>query len=165
MRSVVIAGLLFVVLATGIHMLFLREMGKDQGREVLVAFGVPMGDTIQMHVGIKVGVLFRDPPRVDAKGRRLLKEWVAEHFFLREKSGERVNMKRLGTSAMIESARAAAAVEFSLEATLKQGAEYTLDFTPDTTEPKRYRYEFTAPSEEEEAWHKKFLPAEEEDGA
>ncbi len=165
MRGVIILAAVIVVVGAVLHTVYLDVLYRDEGPDVLVAFGVPAKETIQMHVGIRSGMLRQDPPRMARKGKKLLREWIGEHFVLRDKSGERVQMGRLGTSAMINESRASSAVEFSLTADLKKGEEYTLDYIRvlSTVKPKRYRYAFTAPSEAEAVWHKRFPPVEEED--
>ena len=163
MKGVIIFSLMFFTGAGLLHTFFLREMWSDQGHDILMAFGAPRGDTIQMNLSITFRMVMTDPPRVDEKKDQsaIMKEWVAEHFQLRDESGEVVRLQRMGMSAMLINHRAARAADSYLGAELKQGQKYVMEYVPRTAEAKRYRFEFMAPLEPEEPWHKKFLPVEE----
>ena len=154
-------GLLFVLLI-GVYVFFMRELYADHGHSILVAFGVPDKESIQMHLSVPILTYRRDPPRLGPKNLPLIKEWVEEHYILRDEAGKRTMLKRIGSSSMVEQSRAASAAEFFLFASLEKGRKYTLDFVPIVRETKRYRYEFTAPHEPDEVFSRVFVPVEDE---
>ena len=150
-------GVLFVLL-TGVYVFLIREMYADHGHSILVAFGIPDQDTIQMHLSVPILTYRRDPPRPGPKDLPLIKEWIEDHYILRNAAGERTKLQRHGSSGLVEQSRASSAAEFFLMATLKKGTSYTLDFIPILGESNRYRYEFTAPHEPEEVFSRIFVP-------
>jgi len=160
MRGIIILAVLLGVLVTGGYTFLQHQMMRDQGRLIPVAFGVVGNGTIEMHVAISDTMTLRDPPQVASRGRILWKEWVEGHFVLRDDSDNRVAMRRLGTSALMMNSNAAGSPKFCLAATLKQGADYTLDYIPKSGASKRYRYAFTAPSEPQDVWRLNFEPVE-----
>ena len=164
MRGIVILAVLLGVLVTGGYTFLHYQMMRDQGRLIPVGFGTAGEDTIEMHLAISDMMTVRDPPQAASRGRVLWKEWVEGHFVLRDDSGNRVAMRRLGTSALMMDSNAAGAPKFCLAATLKQGANYTLDYIPKSVGSNRYRYAFTAPSEPQEVWRARFKLVEDEQG-
>jgi len=160
MRGIIILLVLMGVLVTGGYTFLQHQMMRDQGRLIPVAFGVVGNDTIEMHVAISDMMTLRDPPKVATRGRILWKEWIEAHFVLRDDSGNRMAMRRLGTSALMMDNNAAGSQKFCLTATLKQGANYTLDYIPKSGGSSRYRHTFTAPSEPKDVWRLRFEPLE-----
>ena len=104
----------------------------------------------------------RDAPRLGPGDRPLISQWVDDHYILRDESGERIRLKRHGSSSLIAKSRAAISSEFFLITTLKQGKNYALDFIPHVSEPNQYRHAFTAPSDEQDPWHMHFELFEED---
>ena len=162
MRGTFIFLGLFGVVIIGGYTFLQHQMVRDRGRLIAVAFGVPAGDTIQMHVAVSDMMTLRDPPQTTPKGVILWKDWVSEHWVLRDDSGERLDLRRLGMSALMMDSNAAGSPKFCMTATLKQGADYTFDFIPITAKSERYRYAFTAPSEPQDVWRMNFKPVEDD---
>lgn len=162
MKGIIVGFFLLLIALTGVYVFGLREMYRDHGRDILIAFGVPIDDTIQMHVCVPIGTYMKDPPRLGPNDRLLIREWVEEHYQLCDDSEQRLPLERYGSSGLLEDARAATAAEFFLMVTLKKGQDYTLDFVPKVREPDRYRYEFTAPSEPQDPLLTSFLPVTED---
>jgi len=121
---------------------------RHQGRQFLVAFGIPDKDEIQIHLAVPPMVSERDPPKLTEAWVPLWADWVEDHFQLTHSSGERIGLLQIGGSGLImEKKTQGIEPEFILWAFLKKGEEYAIDFTPILAEPDVYRYEFTAPTE------------------
>ena len=162
MKALAVGFGVVIALAFGLHWFLLREMNKDLGRNVLVAFGIPEEGEIQMHLSVTTGTYMRDPPRLGPHDRPLVLEWIDEHFSLHDDSGTRLRLKRHGSSGLLAKSKATISSEFYLIANLQQGKEYTLDFVPEVRRGDKYRHVFTAPSEGTDPWHLHFEPFEEE---
>jgi len=125
-----------------------REVVRDPGRQLAVAYGVPMGDEIQVHLAVPPRVPMIDARDKDPEKVLTWSEWVDLHFQLRHTDGTQVPLRRMGTSALMLDQRAAGAPEFVVWAEVKKGEDYEFDFMPIMAEAKAYRLEFTAPMDE-----------------
>lgn len=92
-----------------------------------------------------------DPPKEDAQGRESWSDWIESHYELRDTSGKRVGLRRMGTSALMLDERAAGAPDFITWADVKKGANYTWEFKAKLADGKRYRCTFTVPQDEQKA--------------
>ena len=135
---------------------------SDPGIAIAHAFGNPAEDTIELHVAVYMGPR-TEPPRIDPdlSDLQLWQEWLDEHYQLRDDAGTTVEIERIGHSLLMPAHKVGGAPEFFLKAGLRQGTEYTFDFTPRRAEPNRYRYTFIAPAEGEGIKRKTFEPVEE----
>lgn len=154
---VVIGCMLFLCLLAFVGSAFLsREAMRDPGRPLPVVFGVPMGNKIQIHLGVPPTVPLVDPPNRDPDDPLSWPEWVEEHFQLRKKDGSVIPLQRMGTSGLLLGEKAAGAPEFALWAEIEQGQEYEFDFIPIMGETKVYRHVFTAPTEQTKVFRENF---------
>ena len=156
MKGIIVGTVLLGVVAGCVYTFFLGKLFEDRGHQIPVAFGVPDGSTIQMHVAISPSRVRRDAPQIDNKGRVLWREWVEAHFTLSDESGKKQELQRAGMSGLMIDAKATGSPDCYLIATLTQGTEYTFEYTPVVAEPDRYRHVFTAPAEPQEVWHRQF---------
>jgi len=158
MRGVISIAITLAIVAGLAHTLILKKMYADHGHDILIAFGAPSGETIQMHTAVKYRMVMRDPVQQDDQGRFLWNEWIEAHFRLRDESGKRLGLRRSGSSSLVEKSRAAAAADFFLITSLTKGQNYTMDFIPEMDKPQVYRHTFSAPHDAKDVWHEKFLP-------
>lgn len=164
MKSVLVVGVILVGIMVGAQMFLLREINRDHGRDVLVAYdGAFDGNKIVMHLSVPVGVVVKDPMIEDEEGNKMTRqEWVDLHYILYDSNGVRLPLQVGGSSALLSKSRASIAAEFFLFADLERGGEYVFDFVPIIGEANTYRYEFTAPTGSRDSYHAKFLPFEED---
>lgn len=142
--------------ALSIGMLLSREAVRDPGRRIAIAFGASRGDRIQIHLGVSPLVIRADPPDVDRANILTWTEWIEAHYQLHDVSGKPIQLMRMGTSGLLMGQKAAGAPEFAVWAELTAGESYTFDFVPILAKMNRYRYAFTAPTEEEKARRRTF---------
>jgi len=144
------------------NVMFHREVTKDQGQQIAIAFGIPNGDRIQVHLGVAPMVPVRDPLDADKEHPLTEMEWLEKHYQLYDSNGESVQLLRMGTSGLMIGEKAAGVPEFVVWAEVKKGEDYTFDFVPILKEGTTYRWKFTAPMEEKKVGRPTFVLVEEE---
>ena len=131
-----------------------------------MAFGNQYDDTIEMQVMIPGGVIKKDPRELKwVNGVQVLEtwqEWMPKHFNIYDSTGEIVKWRRYSTSGMIPNKDQRGNIEFFLSWRVTPGESYTLDYQPNRHDPKIYRYEFTAPSEDKKLYRPTFNVAQPE---
>ena len=99
-----------------------------------------------------------DPPKL--KGLTLDWEgWISNHFECKDESGTAVFFRKIGFSKSIPS-QVAGIEEFFILGYVKPGAKYVFEYIPILSEPKRYRYVFTAPTGAKEGERVAFMEVE-----
>jgi len=161
MKGIVILIIFLCICAFIGSMLLTREVMRDPGVPLAVAYGMPGDDTIQIHVGVPPLVPVADPLDNNIEDASSWEEWVDLHFQLSDVAGNRIPLTRIGTSGLMLDEKAAGAPEFVLWAEVKKGERYLLDFVPIRAEGKRYRLSFTAPLESKKVGRPAFEPVPE----
>jgi len=154
-----VIGLAFVVVAIGVvaNMFFTRELMRDQGLPLAIAWGATTSETVEMQIGVGPLIPVRDPPEINPNtGNAMWVEWEKAHYQIRDESGGEVPLRRMGTGALFLDSKAAGNPEFILCANLKKSAKYSCDFVPVLAENKRYRYSFNAPRESQKVGRELF---------
>lgn len=115
--------------------------------QIALAFGVPQGNEIELHVVASMGMTAREPPRLDRRtGKVLWQEWVDRHFDLRDPSEVSVPFAFRQSTDVIPLNQILGTAEGYLLAKLRKGVQYTLDYYPRVADLKCYRHTFTAPA-------------------
>jgi len=153
---VILVVLAIVALVVGAWVMN-SQYGGEPPVLVGLAFGNPSTENVEMHVVVGMG--YERPRRDPLTGAQLWDEWFDEHYDLRADSGERVSLRRANNSPFITE-RDAGYPEFFLIAVLRQGVNYTFDFTPRVAEGTPHRFTFTAPSESVPFARRRFEPVE-----
>ena len=124
-------------------------MTGDQGIGITLAYGNIQGDLIEVNAAVDMGITRREGPRIDPNRseQELWEEWLTEHFDLRDDSGARVELKRVGQSLLMDVMKMPGAPDFFLTAKLRTRVQYSFDYIPRRAESARYRYTFVAPAE------------------
>ena len=161
MKMVGVLLALVVVAAFVINMTVLREVTRDQGKSLLMAYSEEGKDKILVHLAVTMGMYRKDPPRFSPTGASLDREWVDAHFQLYDASGNRVPIEKWGSDSLIDQSKAALAPELYLVAILDKGKEYVYEYVPDIRKPEKYRHEFSAPQDGQDPWHGKFVLVDE----
>lgn len=142
----IVALIIFMCLCALLgSMLLTKQVVRDPGRQLSVAFGIPAGEKIQVHLGVPPMVPEADPLDNNEVDPYSWEEWVDLHFRLRDATGNPVQLMRMGTSALMLDDKVAGAPVFVIWAEVKMGESYEFDFVPILAESKRYRYSFAAP--------------------
>ncbi len=137
MKTVVVILVVLLGLAGGGYWLAEYAFTPNAGRLIGYAIG-----NNELHVCITGEMTNLDPPRLSNMIPQW-PEWVHDHFELRDSAGQRIELSRAGTSAVISAADAKLPA-FFITASLKAGTQYTLDYLPVRTEKQRYRLTVTA---------------------
>lgn len=140
MKTVVIAAVILVFIGAAVWWFIMHETMRDQGQWIGTAFGNAADSTIEMHALVDMGMVTRDRPRVDARGEPLWNDWIADHWDLRDASGNAVGFTRIGWSTLIDDDKTIAVPEFYVKYTLQKGGQYTFDFTPSVRVEKKRAY-------------------------
>lgn len=144
MKQMVAVVVVVAVLAVVGYTLLMREAERDDGFLVGFAVGSMNGPTGELHVIISREMTNIGPPRRSPNGTVLWQEWAGDHFDLRGADGQSIRLVRAGTSSIIRDYQSFNP-EFFLTAVVRVGDTYTLDYIPETGQPRRYRYTFTVP--------------------
>jgi hypothetical protein len=163
MKGVIIAAVLIGIVVFFSSMMMTGEITKDQGYMLAIAYGVPVGDKIQFHLGVGPSLINIDPPEIGDKKSISWSEWSDQHFTLRDDAGNKIPLQRMGTSSLMMHDKAAGSPDFILWADLKKNADYSCDYIPVARTGKRYRHSFTCPSEPTKTGRYQFDPAPEEE--
>jgi hypothetical protein len=137
-----------------------HHLSKEEGRPIGIAFGNPNSgqNSVELHVVVSMGMPRIQEPRLGPTGGLQWFEWIDEHFDLRDPSGAKVPMKKMGFSNLIND-RQAMTPEFFIGATLTPGVKYRFDYIPVLGEPLRYRHEFVAPAGKTDFVREDFRPS------
>lgn len=146
MKQLMIALVVFLVLAAAGYWLLEREWSKDRGPQIGYALGNPTAGDVELHVVVSREMSMIEKPRLTQSGAQQWLDWVKEHFDLRDAAGQQIPLARSGTSIVINE-HEAFNPEFYVWARVHAGTTYTLDFIPVAGQPKRYRRTFTAAAE------------------
>ena len=163
MKMVLVLLGLVVAAVFVVNMTLLREVTRDQGKNLLMAYSEEGSDKMLVHLAVSIGMYRKDPPRFSSRGEPLNREWVDDHFQLYDASGKRVPIEKWGSDSLIDKSRASLAPELYLVAILDKGKEYVYEYVPVLSKPEKYRHEFSAPPAGQDPWHGKFLLIEEEE--
>ena len=146
MKGLVVLFVLALVAIIG-YFQFMKSMDSDSQVLVSSAFGNSDKGTCEIHVVVQPLTVKTDPPRADlSTGFVYWDEWLDAHYNLTEDGGKRVKFERAQWSPVISDKEAGGAPEFYLKGKVKQGANYTFEFTPLKDGPRKYRRTFTAPN-------------------
>jgi len=119
---------------------------SDSGEQIAFACGNPNGDTQEIQIVVPIAFPHREGPKRSEHGVLLWDEWIADHWIVTAKSGDRVELKRQGAGNLCPDAKVGTPDCF-LVGQVKTGESYTFDFVPSLAEGKRYRREFTVAPE------------------
>jgi hypothetical protein len=145
-QMLVTAAVILVACTVGYYWLH-HYWSQDQGHLIGVALGNPRDGKVELHVVVSRGMVRAQAPPVAGRGGAILwDQWTRDHFDLRDSAGKAVEMTRMGHSTLISDQKACNP-EFFLQAWLRAGERYTLDYVPVSTDPQRYRHPFTVPPE------------------
>ncbi len=152
----VIVGLVIVAAVGGAFYYFFAAVNADPGFAIPLAIGAPVAGEVELNVAVSMLMPRREGPKLGNAGL-LWDEWVADHFDLRDESGNKIPLIRSNFSQLIPDRKAGGTPEFFLTTKLKPGQRYTFDYIPFVPAP-RYRYAFTAPIAPKEAVWEDFKP-------
>jgi hypothetical protein len=110
---------------------------------IAIAFGTPPTGLYEMHVGVDIGMVRMEGPKLGKKGGQLWDEWVTDHFKLVDAGGQTVKLSRANNSRLMPSNKIAGTFEFFLTAPVREGSAYTLTYQPRLDEKLKYRQKFT----------------------
>ena len=144
----------------GLSVLYtIKVMNEDTGRLVGFAFGGASGSTIDMHIVVPLAAPMIDGPPLGVDMEPDWPQWIADHYDVRDASGNAVSFRRnINSTAIRESEVKGGLPDSYLIGELQQGTSYTFTYTPIVGEPEKYKYEFVAPSAKEPFSRKNFDP-------
>ncbi|MGD8450533.1 MAG: hypothetical protein PVJ57_01835 [Phycisphaerae bacterium] len=151
MKPRAIIGLV-IVAACGLGAWYVYSQTKsDPGFAIGLAMGNPESGDIELHVVVAMAMTMQDKltsvTLADGTvSRQTWPEWIAEHFVLRDDSGQKIELRKEGWSNLIKE-RQALNPEFYLVGKLKSDVRYTFDYIPSRDSSVRHRYAFVAPAE------------------
>ncbi len=151
MKGLVVLGLIGVV-GIGVTFWLMKECTSDQGISITLACGNPNDGTVAMHAAMDMGIMRREGLRQapDVSEDVLWREWLDEHFQLRDAAGESVHIERVGQSLLINVNKMPGAPDFFLTARLRSGETYSFDYKPWRAKATKYRHTFVAPADKTE---------------
>ena len=155
-------GFIAVVAFVG-SMALSREVVRDQGRLLPIAFGVSRDGAMQMHLGVPALVPVADPPELNARRTPQWNQWIKEHFQLRDELGTGLRLRKKGTSGLMVGGTAAGDPPFVVWAELTKGGKYTCDYVPIVGDGRRYRYSFVVPREPGKVKRRRFRAMSDEE--
>lgn len=145
----VVGLVVFFAICGGIWFWGAREISKDPGIPVFLAFGKAKDGTMDLIWVVDMAMPRREGPKIDAKGNQLWDLWVPDHFKVYDESGTHLELERAGGSQLFNETKIPGAPEFYLRAKVQAGKKYTFDYVPQVTEAKIYRHTFVAPGEQQ----------------
>jgi hypothetical protein len=133
--------------ACGLGLWFLRHVAsKSAGFAVGYALGNPHEDNVELHVVVSISMIRYEGPRLSGSGATLWDDWIAEHFAVRDASGQKVTLQKVGWSDLITE-RQANNPEFYLVGKLRARGTYTFDYIPFRDSTLRFRHTLTVLSQ------------------
>lgn len=144
MRGIV--GLFIVIVIGAVALVYLQaRMSRDPGPIVLVAFGEPNDGQMEVNICIPIVMRKAEVPPDGGMPRKLdPTKWAQRHWELRSASGDTSEMSSIGSSLLVSDTKAGGAPDFWIKTSAKLGEAYTLIYTPDIDEGKRFKFEFEA---------------------
>lgn len=149
MKQALIGAAVILAVGFGTYAWLRHEWTKDRGHQVGWAIGKMNKDRGELHVIVTREMTIIEGPRGMLGGAPQWQDWVKDHFELKDAAGQRVQMNRAGTSTVINE-REAFNPEFYVNAGVRIGTTYTIDYIPVVGQPKRYRHTFTVAPEGKE---------------
>lgn len=116
---------------------------KPQGEYIAVGFGEPIEPGVPIELAVTMIMPKLDPPKIRAVVQ--WEEWIDSHFTCTSENGEKVAFRRVHFSQSIPG-HVAGTPEFFITGYVKPGVKYSFEYAPILSEPRRLRYDFTAPS-------------------
>lgn len=132
--------------------------GKNLAVDLPIAFGNVAGGQVEMN--LVVGIVLANVIRAKEGGQAKTREqWIADHFVLKDSSGQPVKLTWQNNSALIKPVDVGPMVgteECFLAGKLKPGESYTFEYieSPNRT----CRYQFTAPAKAQKVKMYRFEP-------
>jgi len=146
MRGKLIAVLVMMAMV-GVGWWAVNSFTSQDSFQIALAFGIPQGNEIELHVVASMGMTAREPPRRDlSTGKVLWQEWVDRHFDLRDASQASIPFAFRQSTDVIPINQLVGTPEGYLLAKVKKGVQYTFDYYPRVGDLKCYRHTFTAPA-------------------
>lgn len=143
MKSLVVLGVLAFLVLIGFLGWLQYESNRDKGHLIAFACGNPRGELLELQIVVSMRTVRLDPLERKEDGRfQTWREWVEEHFELRDAAGSVVPLKRAHFANLIPQAKVGTPDSYLL-ADLKPGTDYSLDYRPiGPIEGKSYRITF-----------------------
>ena len=148
MKSLVVLAVLAFVVLVGFIFWLQYEGDRDKGHLVALACGNPRGDVLELQVVVSMRMVRLDPLKLKENGKfQTMREWVEEHFELRDAAGAIVPLKREHFANLIPQAKVGTPDSYLL-VDLKPSTDYSLDYRPiGPIEGKSYRVTFNTGTE------------------
>ena len=117
---------------------------KSEGFAVGYALGNRRGDSVELHIVVSISMIRYQGPRATGSGATLWEDWIAEHFNVRDASGQKTTLQKAGWSYLINE-RQASNPEFYLIGKLRAGGTYTIDYIPFNDSTLHFSHTLTVP--------------------
>jgi hypothetical protein len=159
MKGRVILGFLVIMSAAGLYWLSGYIATRDQGYLVGYMCGNPVEGTLDIEVVIPFSVTGRDPPRLKPDGRlQTRSEWMADHFDLRDGTGQQVRFRYADFADLIPRGKAGTP-DFYASGLVKMNTAYTFTYYPfGKVGGKRYEHAFATTGARRPFERARFLP-------
>ncbi len=164
MRGVIGLALFVSIGGSVLWVTLQKKMMADPGRLLAVAIGNTQGDDMQLQIGVGPRTIATDPPEMQNGKAQTWPEWSKAHYQLYDAANQRIDLRRMGTSALMLNKVAAGAPEFVLWTNVKKGETYYCDFVPVVAKGTKYRYTFEVPDEPVDVGRRNFVLVEEDEG-
>jgi len=148
MKSMVVLAVLAFLVLIGLLGWLQYESNRDHGHLVAFACGNPREGTLELQIVVSMRMVRLDPRRFKENGKlQTWREWVEEHFELRDAAGEVVPLKRAHFANLITQSKVGTPDSYLL-ANLQPNADYSLDYRPiGPIEGRSYRVTFNTEAE------------------
>ncbi len=121
----------------------------DETQMLSIAFGNTTDDEVELHVEVTLVMAQLDVfPYMSMNGGTDWKAWANDHYIVKDDGGNQVEFTKRMKSNVISERDSRVVADGYLIAKLKPGAEYTFEYIPIISEPEKFLYEFSAPTED-----------------
>lgn len=127
----------------------LLSMAPDESRMIAIAFGNSADETVEIHVEMSMSMADMDTfAYMDDAGGIDWSRWANDHYVVVDEAGNHVDFSKRMKSSLITERDTRGLEGGFLVGTVTKGTKYTFTYIPQVGGQEKFRYEFTAPTQD-----------------